>query len=502
MNRTGEAILASGRRLKYIITDNPPRGGMKYTYFTSDRANVIQFFNDPSKVDANMRRRLEAIIGKYNPTIPESKGGSLGTDEKRAKYFEKRFCWPTDIVVSPEFGLVSPAYPSDFFFDENASDYLDLKGKDKKSNWFTSRNRRFLNSSELGDFRSMLQMSLLLTRSIRRLHQAGLAHSDLSNNNVLIDPKSGNCVVIDIDSLVVPGIFPPEVAGTRGYIAPEVLATMDLDKNDPNRKIPGSDSDCHALAVLIYEYLFLRHPLIGPKIFSTESAEKDDFLALGPQALFIEDPNDRSNRPENLDITISDLGKDMEKLFLRAFTEGLHQPELRPTAMDWERGIIKTWNRLHRCENPGCDHKWFILYDIDNPVCPFCGTRVTSDIVTLTIYSPSKRNKGQWHKHSELIAENNTPLFSWHTDTDVFPDETADTQMQAYICRHNDEWYLINSHAEGMLSPMGSPVTADKAIRLTDGAIFRTKGAVIKVSIKKGLKKIEETKKSDDLFLF
>ena len=141
------------------------------------------------------------------------------SSEQMAKYFSSKFCWPTAIVQSPEFGIVCPAYPSNFFFTDASSTILDLKGKDKKSNWFTSRNRRFLEANELGDFRSMLQMSISLARSIRRMHQAGLAHSDLSCNNVLIDPLSGSCVVIDIDSLVVPGLFPPEVAGTRGYIA-------------------------------------------------------------------------------------------------------------------------------------------------------------------------------------------------------------------------------------------------------------------------------------------
>lgn len=487
MNRIAEAVLASGKRIPYVVTDNPPRGGMKYTYFAPDKSYVVQFFNDRSKVDANMRSRIEAIISKYNPTIPESRGGALGTDERRAAYFEKRFCWPTDIVVSPEFGLVSPAYPPDFFFGERASDYLELKGKDKKSNWFTSRNRRFLNKSELGDFRSMLQMSILLTRSIRRLHQAGLAHSDLSNNNVLIDPRSGNCVVIDIDSLVVPGIFPPEVAGTRGYIAPEVLATMELDKKDPKRKIPGAESDLHALAVLIYEYLLLRHPLIGPKIFSSESAEKDDFLALGPEALFIEDPNDASNRPDNIDVTISDLGKDLERLFLQAFTQGLHEPGLRPTAMEWERGLIKAWNMLHRCDNPDCDEKWFIMHDAKKPVCPFCGTPVKGEIMKLSIYSAARGAGGQWRLHSEMIADNNTPLFKWHTHTDIFQDEKADDAMEAYVCRHNNSWYLINSRTKGMLSPSGKCVPPGKAIQLSDGVSFlackEQGGALIKVHI-------------------
>ena len=488
MSRMGEATLADGRKIPYVITDNPPRGGMKYTYFAPDKSYVVQFFNEPNKIDRNMTARLEAIIGRYNPTIPESKGGAIGNDERLASYFAGRFCWPTDLVVLPEFGIVSPAYPKSFFFEEGASQFLDLKGKDKKSNWFTSSNRRFLNKSELGDFRSMIQMSLLLARSIRRLHQAGLAHSDLSNNNVLIDPKSGNCVVIDIDTLVVPGLFPPEVAGTRGYIAPEVLSTMELDRNDPRRMIPSSVTDLHALAVLIYEYLFFRHPLMGPKIYSTESAERDDYLGLGPMATFIEHPEDTSNRPSAIKTTIKDLGPVMEKLFLRAFVDGLHNPALRPSAMEWERGLVKTWDLLHKCSNPSCEKKWFVLHDINNPVCPFCGTRITDkNIVRFELSSEVRGHDGEWRSYSELDVVNNTPLFKWHLYSNVFADEKADKSLQAYVCCHNGEWFLINRCADGMLSPQGNPVPAGQAIRLTDGTVFRgsrhERGMLIRVRI-------------------
>ena len=69
------------------------------------------------------------------------------------------------------------------------------------------------------------------------MHQAGLAHSDLSCKNILIDPKTADCVVIDVDSLVIPNVYPPEVMGTRGYIAPEVLETSVLD--DSSRILPS-----------------------------------------------------------------------------------------------------------------------------------------------------------------------------------------------------------------------------------------------------------------------
>ena len=64
MSRRAEAVLADGRRIPYIITDNPPQGGMKYTYFAPDRSYVVQFFHDPDIVDEALRDRLTAIIGR------------------------------------------------------------------------------------------------------------------------------------------------------------------------------------------------------------------------------------------------------------------------------------------------------------------------------------------------------------------------------------------------------------------------------------------------------
>ena len=110
-----------------------------------------------------------------------------------------------------------------------------------------------LPDDERGTWINYFKLCILMTRAVRRLHAAGLAHSDLSCRNILVDPSNGQSVVIDIDSLVVPRLFPPDVAGTPGYIAPEVLSTIQLDLRDPNRILPSTGTDQHALPVLIYE---------------------------------------------------------------------------------------------------------------------------------------------------------------------------------------------------------------------------------------------------------
>ncbi|MDO1752482.1 kinase, partial [Escherichia coli] len=69
-----------------------------------------------------------------------------------------------------------------------------------------------------------------------------------------------------IDGLVVPGKYPPDVVGTPDFIAPEVVKTAHLARSDPNRILPSITTDRQALSVLIYMYLFYRHPLRGGKI--------------------------------------------------------------------------------------------------------------------------------------------------------------------------------------------------------------------------------------------
>ena len=476
-SKTVKAGLNDGSEIEYVQKDNPPRGSKKYTYFTPNKDHVAQFYIQKEDGDSpKNRERLKKILGIYNPTISEADGGAKGSTKQTAEYFYKLFCWPEALIQTPEFGIFCPAYSKNFFFgnDSVKKGYnLSLQGKEKKSKWFTSTVRKYLADTEKGDLQKMICISIALARAVRRLHAAGLAHSDLSGNNVLIDPISGSCAVIDIDSLVVPGLFPPEVAGTKGYIAPEVLETINLDFKNPARKLPNIRTDLFALSVLIYEYLLKRHPLEGPKIHHPDTIE-DDFLAHGSKALFIENPLDTSNRPSNLKTTIRDFGSHLEKLFLRASVDGLHNPLARPSANDWERALVKTYDLLQPCSNPNCPEGWFVLYDIHKPICPHCGKAVPKkNVMHLRLKQPVSNRPGQWRPAGEINLYDNMPLFLWHFFANTFPDEKVqDREMKAYISCQNGEWYLVNKNLEGMLSPKGNLFPSGKAVHLKDGEIF------------------------------
>lgn len=465
---TETATLHDGRVLEFNRVPDPPAGGMKMTYFTPDRSHVVQFFHDAATgKDPQRLERLKAILTKYNPTIPEAQGGAKGSSEVAAKYFQKLFCWPNAIVIKPQIGIVAPTYPSTYFFKEGA-----FKGREKEGTWFVkTKPRKMLPPSELGTWIGYFKLCILLSRAVRRLHQAGLAHSDLSCRNILVDPSGGTCVVIDIDSLVVPQLYPPDVLGTPGYIAPEVLETLHLPLKDPKRKHPCISTDDHALAVLLYQYLLYRHPLIGPKTYPAPSAEEQERLEMGEKALFIEHPNDKSNQPKDLQVPCSALGPFLRDLFIRAFMKGLHAPNDRPTAYDWERGLIKTWDILHPCANPKCTHGWFVLHDATNPKCPFCGVKLNGSIPFLELRT--ERRQGNWMPDGKMVVYNGQSIFKWHIFADLFPGEDADRTPMGYFAFVQGKWVLINQNMKSLTSPEGNLVPQGQAVVLREGNQIR-----------------------------
>jgi hypothetical protein len=457
--QTLTATLHDGRTVQFL-PDLIGEGGMKKVYFTADKKSVVCFYKDKlAAVDPNRHARLDAVLNRWNPTTYPSTG----------HHFADLFCWPTGVVVQPQLGVMTPAYAANFFFASGR-----WRGKEKSGKWFSSpKLRKLLPASERGTWLNYLQLCIRMSRAVGKLHMTGLAHSDLSCNNVLVDPPGARCAVIDVDSLVVPGLFPPDVLGTPGYIAPEVIATQHLAPDDKSRALPSTATDLHALAVLIYEYLLRRHPLRGPKVNSKVSAEEDERLSMGQKALFIENPHDTSNRPTKkhggeLAVTYEDLGPHLSKVFYEAFVDGLHQPGARPIAGKWDTALCRTSDRLIPCGNTSCEEKWFVYLDGQQPKCPFCGWRMNTQIPVFEFhYAP---RKGQFRPEGHcLVAFDQRPLNLWHVYTNVRPIEGVDRETQAYVCFYQGQWILVNKHLDSMLSPAGNPVPKGQACPLRDG---------------------------------
>ena len=165
-------------------------GAMKDVYFSPDKSYVVGFYR--TALDATAMQRLERITGTYRKSIFEQAGGD---------YWKDLFCWPTKIVKwNGKVGIVCPAYHKHFFFPKTSR----FAGKEKEGKWFASAKLRnkFLDAADKGNWLLHVGMCIKIARAVKRLHAAGLAHSDLSYKNVLVDPVTGSACVIDIDNTV------------------------------------------------------------------------------------------------------------------------------------------------------------------------------------------------------------------------------------------------------------------------------------------------------------
>ncbi|GHV25085.1 kinase [Bacteroidia bacterium] len=454
-------------------------GGMKDVYFSPDKSYVVAFFRD--KQDFNAKDRLQNITGVYRDKIFKSEGSA---------YWQDLYCWPTKIVeYNSKLGLVCPTYQKKFFFSKGSinDDFLKIKGKEKNGKWFATsmHQNRSLAPEEKGDWFKYFQICLSISRAVRRLHAAGLAHSDLSFNNVLVDPTSGKACIIDIDGLVVPGKFPPDVLGTKEFIAPEVYATMRLQMKDPNRKLPCIATDKHALAVMVYFYLLYRDPLDGKKVWDTTDNNKDEELRRGKNAIFIENVNDATNRVRISDLKPSQLpqgdpakipytvcGPYLKKLFDRAFIEGLHNPSQRPTANEWEDALLKTVDLMQPCQNPKCWHKWFVFDNTTKPKCPFCGSEYKGQLPVLNLYSSRKAGSFTSDDY-RLMVYHNQYLYSWHVNRNVSPNEKLSAEQKkpvGYFVFHQNKWLFVNQRLNDLEDKTeGKKIPIGQSVELSDG---------------------------------
>ncbi|MDR2354381.1 MAG: kinase [Deltaproteobacteria bacterium] len=454
----------------------PKQGGVKDVYFTTDNKYAVAFYRN--KLDAVAADRIDRLVNRYRRQI---------FDQPDGIYWKDIFCWPERIVKNGDLtGIVIPFYDRRFFFGPSGTSDDFLDGAEKEGKWFSSAKnfKKFVPNNQKGNFLGYLALCINLSRGVKKLHMLGLAHSDLSYKNCLVDPLTGSACIIDIDGLVVPGLFPPDVIGTRDFIAPEVYATLDLPKEQ--RKLPCRETDQHALSVLIYEYLFHRHPLDGDKIHDPDP-DIQEKLEMGEKALFIENPYDTSNRRkvkkdeddflpwidlDKLPYTIT--GPYLKELFDKAFITGLHNPNERPSADDWEVALLKTRDLVQPCSNKKCSMGWYVFDNKSNPVCPYCGTPYKGLLPVLDFYSKTHGDNYRV-ENRRLMVYDNQYLYQWHVNKKIYPSlSLTDQQKQpvGYFSFHKKKWYFVNQTLTSLfdLSDQNNPkqIPPNNMVELTD----------------------------------
>jgi len=249
----------------------------------------------------------------------------------------RRFVWPQDVVEVPEWGRWGYAMP---LVDRGR--FLDLGELQARRRTVVMGRRR------------TVEACYQLSSSLRQLHAAGLCYRDISRNNILFDPATGELRIIDNDNVGVAGDTQCSVEGTPEYMAPEIIT---------GRASPSTVTDLHSLAVLLFEIWTWHHPLHGDLECAVHCwdmpAKKRVY---GDQAVFIFDPRDVSNRPNDPDYRSVHKAWEMmpptlRELFVEAFTTGLREPARRVTEGQWQQAFLQLFDGHLQCAC-GTDNLW------------------------------------------------------------------------------------------------------------------------------------------------
>jgi serine/threonine protein kinase len=320
MNKDNQNVI-DDKNVSYELGNLIAEGAQGRTYHLKDEKYIVKLFKKSSLDESDLKSKIRFL--------------------QLLELDKSRYSIPVKLIVKPEIGYVAE-------FASGMMQIQDLKPNKNISdfsNWYKTS----------GDLLKRYMVLSDLAKSLRSIHSKGLIYCDLSPLNVFVsqDTSHSNTYLIDLDNLryktsVKHNIFTPF------YGAPEVV-TMKA----PNTTM----SDCFSFAVMAYELLTFRHPLIGDYVNNGEAELETD--ALEGKIPWIGNTKDSINSVagNNYQCFVSNK---LMSLFVRTFEEGLNDPFERPTMADWFECFNAGLNGLIRCE---CGHYYLAQA---NGCCLFC----------------------------------------------------------------------------------------------------------------------------------
>lgn len=252
-------------------------------------------------------------------------------------------------------------------------------------------------------FNAMLAAAMKISNGFKMLHRHGYSYQDLNDGNFFIDPNTGDVLICDNDN-VMPQGEKSGIMGKARYMAPEVVAGSAPDKY----------SDRFSLSVILFMLFFNNHPFEGAKVVACPCmTEKFEKAFYGSEAIFIYDPENKSNLPvrgvhNNVIKRWPLFPQKLEDVFVREFSqELLKKPNMRMIEDGWERLISQVRDELINC--PVCKEETFVK-DPEASTCTCMDCGKTFDI--------SKRFK---IGNRQVILTLGTDIF---VDRDNIPDAT------------------------------------------------------------------------------
>jgi DNA-binding helix-hairpin-helix protein with protein kinase domain len=318
MLKRGDVLIARNMQSAAMIEDTLGEGAQAEVYRAriGDKDYALKWYR-PEFLSGDQRlwERLKVAISSGTPT--------------------EQFLWPFDLVSYPR----STAYGG-YLMPIKTPEFISMAG--------------LIGGQTAPAFRALTMVGFNLAHSFLKLHAAGLCYRDINFGNVFFNPDTGDIRIADNDNVDV-NLKPGSIKGTPDFMAPEVATDL---------VAPNAASDRFSLAVLLFRIFMIGHPLRGKRELTlpydpSDPDQSHRLCAVDP--VFIFDPNNDSNRPSP---GVHDCPLNywpiypgsLRKLFIRAFTEGLDDPDARVMENEWRKELCALRDAIFLCPHCGAEN--------------------------------------------------------------------------------------------------------------------------------------------------
>jgi len=296
---------------KIYLEKQLSRGGEGEVWYTNRSSYLAKIYHTHNN---ERTKKLEAMIIEP-PTDPNLRRDHIS------------FAWPTSILRDSSGSCVGFLMP----LIKNSKDLLDVYNPKRRTKLGLNVNWKFLHT---------VAMNVALIT--KELHSKGYVLGDMKPQNFLVNDRA-LVSVIDTDSFQVrhpqTGKLHHCLVGTEGFMPPELigksLATVEQTEVQ----------DRFRLAVIIYHLLFSAQPFQGQWIGKEEEPSLSELVYKGfwpfsPNSLI---------QPSFLTIPIDTVHPKIQQCFLKCFNDGHENPQLRPTAQEWQEALEVAIRELVIC---------------------------------------------------------------------------------------------------------------------------------------------------------
>ena len=210
-----------------------------------------------------------------------------------------------------------------------------------------------------GAIRRRILLLHRLSGILVEIHSKGFCFGDLSPHNIFIseNPEHHEVQLIDCDNLVLLSESDSRLYTPR-YGAPELVR---------GESVHSTMTDAFSFAVIAYELLTLRHPLIGDMVSNGEPELEE--AAFKGELSWVEDAKDTSNVSKDGLPSGLVVFKALRELFQKTFSDS-QNIWTRPGLLEWQEALESVLHGFLKCDYCG-------LFFISNKDmnCPFCDQR-------------------------------------------------------------------------------------------------------------------------------